>query len=73
MVYLTKDRELDRNMFQSTWKKTHDIKLRVKAILDVYCDVFMMDMVEDETCKALELLFHAQIVLVNVRKPESDV
>ena len=73
MVYLTKDRKLDRNMFHSTEMKTHGIRLRVKATLDVYCNVFMKDMMEEETCKALELLFPAQNVLVNVRKPESDV
>ena len=45
----------------------------MKAILDVYCKVLMKGMNEDETCKALELLFPAQIALVKFRKSETDV
>ena len=48
-------------MFHSNRKKMHDLMPRVKAILDVYCEVLMKDMKDDETRKALELLFLAQI------------
>ena len=73
MVYLTKDRELDRHMFHSNWKKMHGLKSRGKAILDVYCEVLMNSMNEDETHKVLVLLFPAQIAPVNFRKSETDV
>ena len=43
-------------MFHSNWKKMHGLRSRVKAILDVYCEVLMKGMNEDETRKALELL-----------------
>ena len=38
VVYLTKNRELDRHMFHSIWKKMNGLMPRVKAILDVYCE-----------------------------------
>ena len=46
---------------------------RVKAIIDVYCEVRKKDLIDDATHKALELLFPAQIVLVIFRKSETDV
>ena len=56
MIYLTKNRELDSNMFHSKWKmKTHGIRSRVKDTLDVYDDVLVKDMMEDELSKTLEL------------------
>ena len=69
MIYLTKDRELDSNMFQSKWKmKTHGIRSRVKD-----GDVLVKDMIEDETSKTLELFFLPKLYELNVRQPESDV
>ena len=38
VIYLTKDRALDSNMFHNKWK---GIRSRVKDTLDVYCDVLM--------------------------------
>ena len=60
-------------MFHSNWKKMNGLMPRVKAILDVYCEVIKKDMNDDETCKALELIFPAQIALVNLRKSATDV
>ena len=60
-------------MFHSNRNKMHDLMPRVKAIPDVYCEVLMKDMKDDETRKALELLFLAQIALVIFRKSETNV
>ena len=73
VVYLTKNRELDRHMFHSIWKKMNGLMPRVKAILDVYCEVMKKDMNDDETRKALELFFSAQLAQVNLRKSATDV
>ena len=69
----TEDRELDRHVFHINWKKMNDLMQRVKAIIDVYCQVRKKDLIDDATHKALELLFPAQIALVIFRKSETDV
>ena len=58
MIYLTKNRELDGDMLNRKWRMmTHDIWSRVKGTLDVYCDVLINDMKDDETNKTPKLFF----------------
>ena len=48
----TEDRELDQHVFHINWKKMNDLMQRVKAIIDVYCEVRKKDLTDDATHKS---------------------